>query len=101
MVTTSEEVLKLINARRDDFKKLGVIKVGLFGSFSRGEQNDNSDIDLLVEFNQNKKNYRNYMSFIKLTENLFGREVEAVTPESLSPYIAPYIQKEIKYVQTT
>lgn len=100
MVTNTSDILELIDARKSDIGRLGIIKVGLFGSFSRGEQNQESDIDLLVEFDKNKKNYQNYMNFIKLAENLFGREVEVVTPESLSPYIAPYIKKEVKYVET-
>lgn len=100
MVTNTNDVLDLINAKKDEIARLGITKVGLFGSFSRGDQNPESDIDLLVEFDKNKKNFRNYMNFVKLTESLFGREVEVVTPESLSPYIAPHIIKEIKYVQT-
>jgi len=100
MVAKASDVLSLINVNKDDIGKLGIVRVGLFGSFSRGEQNSESDIDLLVEFEKGKKNFRNYMNFIRLTENLFGREVEVVTPESLSPYIAPYVNEEIKYVKT-
>lgn len=100
MVTNTNDILELINSRKSDIGKLGIVKVGLFGSFSRGEQTQESDIDLLVEFDKNKKNYQNYMNFVKLAENLLGREVEVVTPESLSPYIAPYIKREAKYVKT-
>ena len=101
MVTSRDDILNLINTKKDDISKLGITRVGLFGSFSRGDQNPQSDIDLLVEFDKNKKSFKNYMNFVKLTENLFGRDVEVVTPESLSPYIAPYIKKEVKYVKTT
>lgn len=100
MVTKAGDILDLINAKKDDINKLGIIRVGLFGSFSRGDQNRGSDVDLLVEFGKNKKNFKNYMGFVRLAENLFEREVEVVTPESLSPYIAPYIKKEVKYVET-
>lgn len=100
MVTTTSDVLDTINANKSDFNKLGIVKIGLFGSFSRGEQNKESDVDLLVEFGKGRKNFRSYMNFIKLAESLLGREVEAVTSESLSPYIAPYIKKELKYVKT-
>ncbi|MFH1970973.1 MAG: nucleotidyltransferase family protein [Patescibacteria group bacterium] len=101
MVTTTGDILDLIDARKNEIGKLGITRVGLFGSFSRGDQNLESDIDLLIEFDKNRKNFRNYMSFVKLAESIFGREVEVVTPESLSPYIAPYIKKELKYVKTT
>jgi len=101
MVTSTNDVLEAINAKKSDIGKLGIVKVGLFGSFSRGDQTQESDIDLLIEFDKDKKNFKNYMNFVKLAENLFGRDVEVVTPESLSPYIAPYIKKEVKYVKTT
>ncbi len=100
MVAKAGDILDLINTKKYDINKLGITRVGLFGSFSRGEQNSESDVDLLVEFDKKKKSFKNYMNFIRLTENLFGRDVEVVTPESLSPYIAPYIKKEIKYVKT-
>lgn len=100
MVTSTNDVLEVINANKDDINKLGIAKVGLFGSFSRGDQNQGSDIDLLIEFEKNKKNFKNYMGFVRLAENLFGRDVEVVTSESLSSYLAPYIKKEVKYVET-
>lgn len=100
MVAKVGEILDLINTKKDDINKLGITRVGLFGSFSRGDQNRESDVDLLIEFGKNKKNLKSYMGFVRLAENLFGRDVEVVTPESLSPYIAPYIKKEVKYVET-
>jgi len=100
MITNTSDILNLIDARKDKISRLGIARVGLFGSFARGDQNQESDVDLLVEFKKNQKNYRNYMGFVKLTEKLFGREVEVVTPESLSPYIGPYIRREVKYVKT-
>lgn len=100
MVAKAGDILDLINAKKDDINKLGITRVGLFGSFSRGDQNRESDVDLLIEFGRNKKNFKNYMGFVRLAENLLGRDVEVVTPESLSPYIAPYIKKEVKYVET-
>ena len=100
MITNTSDILDLIETKKDEISKLGITKVGLFGSFSRGDQTQESDIDLLVEFDKKKKSYQNYMNFVKLAENLFGRDVEVVTPESLSPYLAPYIKKEVKYVKT-
>lgn len=100
MVTNTNDVLGVISANKINFNRLGVVKIGLFGSFARGEQSSKSDVDLLVEFEKGKKTFRNYMDFVKLAESLLEREVEVVTPESLSPYIAPYINEEIKYVKT-
>ena len=74
-------------------------KMGIFGSFVSGTQNNNSDVDLLVQFKKGQKNFRNFMGTADLTETLLGRNVDLLTPESLSPYIGPYIEKEAEYVQ--
>jgi len=76
-----------------------VDKMGIFGSFVSGTQNNNSDVDLLVQFKKGQKNFRNFMGTADLTETLLGRNVDLLTPESLSPYIGPYIEKEAEYVQ--
>ena len=54
-IETKEKVLELIRLNRDKIRSYGVKRIGLFGSFVRGEQKPESDIDLLVEFHQGKK----------------------------------------------
>ncbi len=99
-VQNKEEILKLLTENNLELKKFGVIRIGLFGSFISDEQRDDSDVDLLVEFEPEKKSFKNFMETANLTEKLFGRKVEIVTPQSLSPYIEPYVRREVKYVQT-
>ena len=80
-------------------KKFGVIKVGLFGSFLTGQQTQDSDIDILVEFQKDKTNYDNFINLCFLMDELFlGRKVEVVTKNSLSPYIGPKILQQVEYV---
>ena len=78
---------------REIKKRFGVRRIGLFGSFARGEQKDTSDVDILVEFDD--PTFDNFMNLAFFLEDLFGRRVELVTPDSLSPYIAPYVKKEV------
>jgi predicted nucleotidyltransferase len=96
-VRTREEVLLLIEKHKDRIKALGVKRLGLFGSFVQGKQGPQSDIDFLVEFEPGKKTFDNFIQLSFLLEDLFKRRVELVTPESLSPYIGPYILKEVEY----
>lgn len=95
-----QKIIQLVVENKQAFRDLGASRVGLFGSFARGEQNKDSDVDLLVDFLPEKKSYRNLLGVADLAEKLVGREVEVVTPQSLSPYIAPYIEKDVQYVQT-
>ena len=82
-----------------NIKKFGVIKLGLFGSFLAGKQNDQSDIDILVEFQKDKNSFDNFINLCFLLDDLFqGRKVEVVTKNSLSPYIGPKILQQVEYV---
>jgi predicted nucleotidyltransferase len=96
-VQSKDRILALIKEHRDTLRALGVKKLGLFGSFARGEQHAESDVDFLIEFEPDKKSFDNFMQLAFLLEDLLGRHVELVTPESLSPYIGPHIIQEVEY----
>ena len=72
-------------------KSYGVNSLSLFGTFVNGTPNAESDIDLLVRFNPEQKNYDNFMELSFFLEDLLGRKVELVTPQSLSKYFGPHI----------
>ena len=93
-----KQVFSLLIQNKEVIKSYGVNTLGVFGSFVRDEPDLNSDIDLLVEFDPEKKTYRNFIGLVYYLEELLGRKVELVTPNSISPYIAPYIKKEVEYV---
>ena len=76
---------------------LGIKRVGIFGSYVRGEQNKDSDIDLLVEFFEGEKTFDRFMEISYFLEKILNHRIELVTPEGMSPYIAPHIFKEIEY----
>ena len=98
---SKKDVLSIIQQNRKSIKTLGVKKLGLFGSFVREEQNKNSDIDLMVEFDKGKKTFDNFMQLSFLLEDLLGKKFELVTTDSMSPCIRPYILKEVEYVNFT
>lgn len=94
---TKEQIFVIVNENQAQLKKFGVKKIGVFGSFVRNEQNAESDLDLLVEFEQGKKSFRNFIGLAYYLEELFNMKVELVTTEGLSPYIGQYILKEVEY----
>lgn len=96
-VQTKSEVLELLLDHQPRIKQFGVIRYGLFGSFVRDEQRAESDIDLIVEFEPEKKTFDNFINLSFFLEELLGRKVEIVTPESLSPYLGPNILREVEY----
>jgi len=99
VVKNKQALLSRIASNRAQIQQYGVKRLGIFGSFARKEQNADSDVDILVEFEPGKKTFDNFMSLSLLLEKLFNRPVELVTPEGLSPYFKPYIFKEVEYVE--
>jgi len=97
-VSSRQEVLTLLREHESELRDSGVARLGLFGSFLRGEQHVESDVDLLIEFLPGRKTFDNLMRVGDYLERLFARKVELVTPESLSSYLRPRISQEAEYV---
>ena len=100
-VETRESILSILQKNQQQIRAFGVRRLGLFGSFARGEQDEDSDVDMLVDFAPGRKGFDNFIRLVFLLEELFQRPVELVTPESLSPYIGPHILREVEYVTFT
>ena len=98
MVTdTKEHVLSVIRTHAA-LSEFGVKRCGVFGSFVRDQPTSTSDVDILVEFESGKKTFDNYIHLAFFLEDLLGRPVDLITPESLSPHIGPHILREVEYV---
>ena len=98
-MTTKDYILTTISTNKKELSRLGIRKVGLFGSYARDEQSHKSDIDILIDFEPDYENYDNYMAVCDILEQLFKNErVEIVTKNGLSPYIGPKILNEVVYV---
>ena len=97
-VQTKEQLLSLLQENQHRIRALGVHQLGVFGSFARNQQKRESDVDILVKFEPGSKTFDAFMQLAFFLEALFGRRVELVTPESLSPYLGPNILREIEYV---
>jgi len=95
---TKVNLFTLLREHQEQVKSFGVKRLGLFGSFIRGEQHAASDVDILVEFEPDEKTFDNFMQLCFFLEELLQRRVELVTLESLSPYIGPHIMDEVEYV---
>jgi predicted nucleotidyltransferase len=86
--------LKALKEHESEIKRrFGVKRIGIFGSHARGEEKETSDVDVLVEFT--KPSFDNFMDLAFFLEDLFGKEVDLVTTGGLSPYIAPFVEREV------
>ncbi|MBL8189369.1 MAG: nucleotidyltransferase family protein [Acidobacteria bacterium] len=98
---TKEQVIQLL---RENYPHLaaeyGVKRIGLFGSYAKGVPNEQSDVDVVVEFERPIG-----LKFIELTdylENLFDKKVDVLTPAGLQGIrlrqVAENIAESIVYV---
>jgi predicted nucleotidyltransferase len=97
-VATKDDVVERLRSQRVAICAAGVRRLGLFGSFLRGEPDADSDVDLLVELDPAAKTFDNYWQLSELLELELQRPVDLLTTESLSPYIGPRILAEVEYV---
>ncbi len=78
------DALNILKAHENEVKrKFSVRKIGIFGSYARGEEKETSDVDVLAEFDE--PTFRNFMGLVFFLEDLFDREVDLVTIKGLSP----------------
>jgi len=98
-MTSKNTILSLMRTHKPQLASFGVNRIGLFGSYVRNEQQSQSDIDILVDFEPEKETFDNFMNLFDYLEKLFENEkIEVVTVNGLSPYIGKHILKEVNYV---
>ena len=97
---TKQDIFQTIIDNKEAIKTFGVTEIGLFGSYVRDEQTEESDIDFLVDYSKEKKTLRNFLDFCDLMEKLFVElKIDVVSKKGLSEFIGPYILKEVEYVE--
>lgn len=97
-IKSKEEVIQQLQSNKDKIKDFGVKEIGFFGSFTKGDIREESDLDVLVIFETEQKTFRNFMDLSFFLEDLFERQVDLLTPEALSPYFGSRILREVQYV---
>jgi predicted nucleotidyltransferase len=77
----------------------GVTKIGIFGSFARGEQTRTSDVDVLVDFASGHATLKNFVGLAEYLESIFNRNVDLITVEGLDKYICQRVEAEVIWVE--
>ncbi len=88
------DIIEILKKHKDIIqKKYTVKKIGIFGSYAKGTQKKSSDIDILVELET--PTYNNFIDLAFYLEELYGKKIDLITMKGLSPYIFPYVEKEV------
>jgi uncharacterized protein len=83
-----------INQIKTFFADKPVKKVYLFGSYARGEADENSDVDLLIDWDYSKHIGWEYAGWWEEIKILLNKEVDFVSTEYVSPLIEKYINND-------
>jgi predicted nucleotidyltransferase len=78
-------------------EKYGVTKIGLFGSYARDEQREDSDIDIAVEIQSNNK-FRSFFALKHFIEDNLHHKIDLGIESTLKPIAKEHILREIIYV---
>lgn len=76
MTITKERIIELIQKNREQIRNFGVKKLTLIGSFAKGNYSDHSDIDILVEFEEKRGLFDDFVHLNQFLEDLFERKVD-------------------------
>ena len=74
-------------------------RIGIFGSFARGEEKQGSDVDVLVEFTPGQATLHNIVTLADYLESLFGKKVDLVTVGGIDPYIRSHVEREVIWIE--
>jgi len=91
-----DDVIEALGKHMPEIRGFGVSRLGVFGSLARGEERPDSDVDILVEFDQPV----GLFAFVRLQrylEEIIGRPVDLCTPGALRPEMRSAILAEAVY----
>jgi len=93
--TASGVVQTLTGVREELQERFSVVRIGVFGSFARGDETPDSDVDIIVEFAE--PTFDHYMDLKFRLEEVLQRPVDLVMADTLKPRLKPIIEREVVY----
>ncbi len=95
-VSIKESVLKTLQENLDEIQaRFGIETIGVFGSVSRGEDTEDSDIDIFYTFSPDRTDYDNFFSLHEYLEALFDRQIEMVSEKCMTPQLRRCVEPDM------
>jgi len=93
-----ETIKNKISSQKEYLRKTyGVEEIGVFGSFARGDNDENSDVDIAIEIDHEKAvvGFFAFARMQRFLEELLGRKVDLVTKTGIKPFIRDEILSQL------
>lgn len=95
---SKNEILQILKEKKTRFReKYRLSELGLFGSFARGDNNDDSDIDILEDFNGRIDGF-DYIRLAHELEDTFHHKIDLVSRKGIRPGYLFYVEKNLIHV---
>jgi predicted nucleotidyltransferase len=97
-VMDKDEIILFIKENKPFLEQqFGVVRIGLFGSYARGDAHENSDIDIAVEM-RNEHIFRNFFGLERYLQEHLKKKIDLGMVETIKPLVKQRILNEIVYV---
>ena len=96
---TLDQIKRIMTQKKPELMASGISEIGIFGSYIRGEQKENSDVDILIDLVRPSK--LDLLQLISIEDDLekeLGTPVDLVIKSSLKPNISKAVLAEVEYL---
>jgi uncharacterized protein len=98
-VMTRADIVRILSTKKQELLEVhGVTRIGLFGSYARQSAGDDSDIDIMVEIEDEKKTLRNFFDLKRNLEKVLEKKVDLGISSTLKPLVKETAEKDVIYV---
>ena len=80
-------------------EQFGVQRIGIFGSYARGDQKPSSNVDILVELEEGFSTLINFVGLADHLEQILQLKVDLLTVQGIDPYIRSYVESEVIWIE--
>ena len=95
---TTGQILNMLKTKKPQLlEKYPISELGLFGSYARGDFNEQSDIDILVDFHSRIDGFE-YIRLAHELEDTFRQKIDIVSRKGIKPQYLPYVEKNLIHV---
>lgn len=94
----THQILKILESQKKELeKKYPISEMGLFGSYARGDYNEQSDIDILVDFNDRIDGF-DYIKIAHHLEDAFKQKIDLVSRKGIKAKYISFVENNLIYV---